>query len=69
MSFTKNLEQSSLIRHEIANYLEEMTAMLTAAETKGDRTSGRLSLSAEIKQLEVTSSNLRHNKFKSNRSL
>ncbi len=64
MSFTENLEQSSLVRHQIANCLEEIMAMLAEAETEGDRTSGRLSLSGEIEQLRITSNNLHQNRFK-----
>ena len=55
--FNDNLERVSLIRHQIANYLEEMTAILTEAEIQGEKSSGRLSLEGEIEQLQITSNN------------
>ncbi|MBE9048788.1 dynamin family protein [Pleurocapsales cyanobacterium LEGE 10410] len=63
-SFTSNLEQVSLVRHELANQIEEMMALLIEAEAKGEKASGKLSLDREIKQLQATCNNLRHSKFR-----
>ena len=63
-SFDRDLEKVSLIRHEVANYLEEIKAILTTAEVDNEKTSGRLSLDREIEQAHITSENLRKGKFK-----
>lgn len=63
-SLTQNLEQISVARYELANHLEEMTAILTTAEMEGEKFSGRLSLDRAIAQLYDAFNNLRKNKFK-----
>lgn len=63
-SFSKNLERVSLVRHEIANQIEEIVVLLTEGEARGKQASGKLSLDNEIKQLQDTCNDLRHSKFK-----
>jgi len=63
-SFTQNLEQNSLARHELAHHLEEMTAILTTGEIQGEKSSGRLSLDRSIAQLYDVFNNLRKHKFR-----
>ena len=63
-SFSQNLARVSLLRQEIANQIEEIVALLTEAEARGEQASGKLSLDNEIKQLQNTCSNLLHSKFR-----
>ena len=64
MSFDRDLKQVSLIRHELANCLEEMAAILVEAEEEGENKSGKLSVDGEIARVETASNNLRDSKFK-----
>ena len=63
-SLSQNLEQVALVRHQIANHLEEMAAIVQTSETQAETASGKLCLEQYIQQLKATYSNLRHNKFR-----
>ena len=62
-SFTANLEHTAYLRHEVANSLSEIAAIITEAEQQGEKTSGKLSLATEIEQAQMAANNLRDHRF------
>lgn len=62
--FLSDLDRVSKARYQSARCLEKISEALTEAESKGDQTSGKLSIERDIKDIKIASQSLKKGVFR-----